>query len=173
MVTYVDANLISECIIPEVDPVNFESLFINIIFHVNKRFIIGKIYRPPSAPSDSTKCILSTINSLAKHKELIILVDFNCNWLDRSSPGDKNFSSVNLTQLIKEPTRVDSRSSSLLDWILVSNPERIFKSGVLSDCFSDHSVFIVSGKSKCHISLLNISEYLIVKILMLIISYTI
>lgn len=171
MFTYVDANLIFECIIPEVDPVNFESLFINIIFHVNKRFIIGKIYRPPSAPSDSTKCILSTINSLAKHKELILLVDFN--WLDRSSPGDKNFSSVNLTQLIKEPTRVDSRSSSLLDWILVSNPERILKSDVLSDCFSDHSVFIVSGKSKCHISLLNISEYLIVKILMLIISYRI
>lgn len=140
--TYVDVNLSSERIIPEVDSVNFECIFINIIFHENKHLIIGNIYRPPSALSDSTQCILSTINSLCRHKKLIILGDFNSNWLNRSSDGDKNlFSSVNLTQLIKNPTRVDSKSSSLLDLILVSNPERIVKSGVLSDCFSDHYKF--------------------------------
>lgn len=32
------------------------------------------------------------------------------------------------------------RSSSLVDWILVTNPERIIKSGVISDCLSDHSI---------------------------------
>ncbi|XP_044218812.1 uncharacterized protein LOC122989855 isoform X1 [Thunnus albacares] len=80
---------------------------------------------------------------------MIILGDFNCNWLDRSFSNDRNLiNSVNLTQLIKEPTRVDYRSSSLLDWILVTNPERIIKSGVMSDCLSDHSVIFCVWKIK-------------------------
>lgn len=106
-------------------------------------------YRPLSSTSDSIKCILATINSLERHNEMIILGDFNRNWLDRSSSIDRNLiSSVNLTQLIKEPTRVDYRSSSLLDWILVTHPERIVKSGVMSDCLSDHSVIFCVWKIK-------------------------
>lgn len=94
-------------------------------------------------------CILSTITSLKKHNEMIILGDFNINWLDRSSSSHQNlFSSINLTQSINEPTRVDIRSSSLLDWILVTNPERIIKSGVMADCLSDHSVIFCVWKIK-------------------------
>ncbi len=43
---------------------------------------------------------------------------------------------------------MDYRSSSLLDWILVTNPERIIKSGVMSDCLSDHSVIFFIWKIK-------------------------
>ena len=77
--------------------------------------------------------------------------DFNRNYLDRSSAKDRNlFNSANLTQLITEPTRVDPvhLSKSLLDWILVSHPDRIIKSGVLSDCFSDHSIIFCVWKIK-------------------------
>lgn len=147
--TYVDTNLVSECVSPNVEPTNLECLFTNIIFHENKQLTIVNIYRPPSAPSDSLNYILATINSLDRHNEQIILGDFNNNWLDRSSSGDRNLlGSVSLTQLIKEPTRVDGRSSTLLDWILVSNPDRIIKSGVLSDCFSDHSIIYCIWKIK-------------------------
>ncbi len=147
MVTYVAANLVSDHISPTVEPVNFECLFVNIIFHENKQLTIGNIYRPPSSPADSTMRILSTINSLGRQNKFIILGDFNCNWLDRSSHKDRNlFDSVHLTQLINKPTRVDSRSSSLLDWILVSNPDRIVKSGVMPDCLSDHSVIFCVWK---------------------------
>ncbi len=58
VVTYVSVNLLSECATPTVDPVNFESLFVNIMLHDNKHLTIGTIYRPPSAPSDSANCIL-------------------------------------------------------------------------------------------------------------------
>lgn len=120
-----------------------------VIAICNCKLIIGNIYRPPSAPSGSTMCILSTINSFDKHHELIILGDFNNNWLDRSSANDRNlFGSVNLTQLIMEPTRVDNRSSTLIDWILVTNPDRIIKSGVLSDCLSDHSIIFCVWEMK-------------------------
>ncbi len=147
--TYVSANYNSEHVTPNIEPVNFECLFININFHKNKNLLIDNTYRPPSAPGESMKNILSTIDSLERHNELIILGDFNSNWLDRSSINDRNlFNSVNLTQIINEPTRVDRRSSSLLDWILVTNPERIIKSGVLSDCFSDHSIIFCVWKIK-------------------------
>ena len=133
------SHLNSKCITPNVEPVNFKCLFTSIIFHENKTLTIGSIYRPPSTPADSMKCILSTVNSFQKHSELIILGDFNSNWLSHSSTNDRHlFHGANFTQLINEPTRVDPQLSSLLDWILVTNPERIIKSGVMSDCLSDH-----------------------------------
>ena len=149
--TYVSSNLCSELVIPNEKPLHFECLFIKIIFHANKHLIIGNIYRPPDAPAESTQCILSTINSIDHLNEIIILGDFNRNYLDRSSAKDRNlFNSANLTQLITEPTRVDPvhLSKSLLDWILVSHPDRIIKSGVLSDCFSDHSIIFCVWKIK-------------------------
>ena len=49
---------------------------------------------------------------------MVILGDFDKNWLDRSSTKDKdNFENLNLTQLIKEPTRATPKSQSLLDWM--------------------------------------------------------
>ena len=73
--------------------------------------------------------------------KVIILRDFNINWLDRSSLKDKKiFESLNLTQLISDSTWVDHRSKSLLDWILVTHSNRITDSGVLPDCFSDPSM---------------------------------
>lgn len=137
----------SELIIASESPMHFECLFVRTCFHQNKRLIIGNIYRPPNSPSESTNNILSTINSLNCFDEIIILGDFNRNWLDRSSLKERNqFESLNLTQLIREPTRVEGNSRSLLDWILVTHPNRIADSGVLSDCFSDHSVIFCIWK---------------------------
>lgn len=57
---------------------------------------------------------------------------------------DKNlFDGINLTQLITEPTRVTEPSSSQLDLIFVSHPDRIIKSGVLS---SDHPIIFCIWK---------------------------
>ena len=115
--------------------------FCQLIFHKNKHLTIGNIYRPPNAHSESTDCILSTINSLDRPGEMIVPGDFNKNWLERVSLKDKNvFSSINLTQIMTEPTRVDRTSSTLLDWILVTRPDRIIKSGVLPYSLSDHSI---------------------------------
>ena len=81
------------------------------------------------------------MNSLDHSRENILSGDFNSNWLQRSSLNDHNlFNSINLTHLITESTRVCSNSASLLDWILVTHPDRIIQSGVLSDSFSDHSI---------------------------------
>lgn len=147
--TYVSKNLTAERVYPTVEPVNFESLSIKIILKNNKSIIINNIYRPPSEPADSMKNIMATITSFKNNSEIITLGDFNCNWLHRSSSKDKSLvRSANLTQLITEPTRVTQLSSTLIDWILVTNPDQIVSSGVLPDSFSDHSVVFCVWKVK-------------------------
>ncbi len=80
---------------------------------------------------------------------MIILGDFNKNWLDKSATKDKNnFENLSLTLLIKEPTRVTSTRQSLIDWILVTHPDRFVKAGILSDYFSDHSFVFCVWKIK-------------------------
>lgn len=75
--------------------------------------------------------------------------DFNKNWHDKSATKEKNcFRNLNLTQLISEPTRVTLTCKSLLDWILVSHPNRFLKAGVMSDCFSDHAIVYCIWKNK-------------------------
>jgi len=65
--------------------------------------------------------------------------DFNINWLHSYTLTERNMiNSINLTQLITEPTWLTPTSKSPLDWAFVSQPERIIKSGFLPDCFSDH-----------------------------------
>ena len=120
LMMYISSNLTAERVSPTVNPLHFECLFVKITLHENKRLIIGNIYKPPNAPADTTKGILTTINSLDCTSEKIILGDFNSNWLDRSSYNDRSlFNGINLTQLVTEPTRVGPSSSFLLDWILV------------------------------------------------------
>ena len=43
-----------------------------------------------------------------------------------------------LTQMIAEPTRVTSTSSSLIDVLITSTPNSFERTGVLSTSFSDH-----------------------------------
>lgn len=87
------------------------------------------IYRPPPVLADSLKSIFAIVSSVKKKKELLILGDFNSNWLARSSSNERNLiQSINLTQLIKEPTRRGKTLSTLIDWILVTHPDRISSS---------------------------------------------
>lgn len=123
MAIYVSSEIISEVTIPTVEPLHFECVFVKVIFHTNKCIIIGSIYRPPSSPAETFDRLISTISSISCKNEIILLGDFNKNWLDKSSDKVKKLlSSLNLTQLIKEPTQITPTTQSLLDWILVSHP---------------------------------------------------
>ena len=100
--TYVLSNLNSQLMVPNEIPVHFEGLFIKITLHENKQLIIGNIYRPPNSPKlDSIKHIISTASSLVSNKEMILMGDFNINWLHSSAFTERNMiNSLNLTQLI-------------------------------------------------------------------------
>ena len=77
--------------------------------------------------------------------DVIILGNLNTNMMSNSKfpKNDKhellNFSGTfDLTQLIKEPTRITDTSRTLIDLIFVNNDHRVVKSGVIPVLLSDH-----------------------------------
>ena len=66
-------------------------------------------------------------NVLNEEKEFILLGDFNKNLLNKDTDRDwGNFTtSLGLTQLINEPTRVTNDSKTLIDHIYTANEENI------------------------------------------------
>ena len=56
--------------------------------------------------------------------------------------------SINLTQLVSNPTRVTHTSLSLFDVILVTNPRTVESSEVLQSTISDHYIVTVQLKLK-------------------------
>ena len=85
----------------------------------------------------------------------MITDDLNCNLLEPGCPEAVALldfcKSVNLTQLIKEPTRVTETSSTLLDVIITpTNTNLVESSGVLPCHISDH--YLVHATLKLKIS---------------------
>ena len=92
---------------------------------------------------------------LAKRKEIIFAGDYDMNM--NLSPDNvhgphqalSNFcDQFCLTNVIREPTRITSRSESLLDAILVSHPERFAYYGNLKLGLSDHDLVFAVCKQK-------------------------
>ena len=78
--------------------------------------------------------------------DLLLLGDINVNMLPHSKGSVKkdkqqllNFSrTLDLSQLIKEPTRVTEKFRTLIDLVLVNNEHRIVDSGVIPVPLSDY-----------------------------------
>ena len=122
--------------------------------------LCGVCYRPPDNDSVSLdnffeyfQLVLDKIRQLPKQYFIVMLGDFNAHY-DVANPsgnsevGGKLYSfleSNNLAQLITEPTRVTSNSSTILDLVITNCPECFSASGTLSppsNC--DHSVIFAS-----------------------------
>ena len=87
-----------------------------------KSFLLCTVYRPPNSPITFPEDIEKTIvDSLLLGTEVIIIGDLNCN-LQGNCPNGRALSdfcsTFNLTQLVKEPTRVTNRSQTLIDVVL-------------------------------------------------------
>ena len=133
-------------------PQDLEAVCVEITRRNTKPFLVTTIYRPPDSPSEYfDKCeeLITNIDSL--DKEFYVLGDLNCSWLKEYKYETKRLKAFcdlyQLTQLIKEPTRITETSSSLLDVIITSHPERIVHSGVRHIGVSDHSLIYAIKKS--------------------------
>ena len=124
---------------------DLEIICIEICKPRSRPFLISAWYRPPNSEMklfDFFEIFLSKCD--AESKELIVIGDMNCNMI--KSPKDSStkkfiFLSAlyNLEQLIKEPTRVTSTSSSLIDLVFTNQPNNISNSGVIDLGMLDHS----------------------------------
>lgn len=131
---------------------SIEQLWIN--FKVSEeRIAIGVVYRPPNT---NYKLFIdeleqSCTNSLSFCDKIYCFGDNNVNFFDESCPSTLYFKtmleSINLEQIIAEPTRFANGRGSLLDLILVSSGLDIIESGVQGQKFADHETVY------CHIQI--------------------
>ena len=124
------------------DPMdNVECVFVKI--KSDESMIIGTAYRPPSAHVSYFNSLLDCIEQVKSLGDIFILcgdLNFNCH-VDLSAANNSILymeSAYNLKQLVNEPTRVTANSSSLIDVILSSLPDKHSVTNVLKTTLSDH-----------------------------------
>ncbi len=129
----------------------FEFLVLKIELSKDVYLTLAGCYRPPSAISDSLVLLqqqLSTIN----FNELLLVGDFNWDWLSTASNNFKSFcDTFHLTQLIDSPTRLNtkcSEKSTLLDLFLTNSPHKYINIGVFANDVSDHCVIAAVRNTK-------------------------
>ena len=145
---------------------SYEHIFFDLLIPKMKPISIGIFYRPPNA----NNFLESFINDLKqidfKKSEAYFLGDFNINLLlndkfvlkENQSVTFRNFNSpfvskykelcqtFSLKEIIQEPTRVTSATSSLLDHILTNAGWKISQKGVIDVGLSDHQLIYCTRK---------------------------
>ena len=129
-------------------PDNLEVVTLQIANSKFKPFIVTSIYRPPGKPVsyfNDMEALLASLDS--DNKEAIIMGDTNCDFLNSSNNDTKNLKRVlslhNLTQIIKEPTRITGISETLIDHVITNEPDMVHDSGVISCGISDHDIVFI------------------------------
>ena len=130
-------------------PNEIENITLDILMPQTKSITVGIIYRPPNQSKflDIFEENLPILNT--NYREIYFLGHFNINLFkngkyifQKSSSNNKNLDSFakkyhecctlfGLKQLITGPTRVTCNSSSILDHVLTSFPNRVSQSGVI------------------------------------------
>ena len=146
-------------------PPEIENSFFEILLPNTKPIIVGIIYRPPSQ-SEFLEIINTHFSKLdTNNNEIYILGNFNINlYLNNSYIFLKNYllqsqsitsdikkyyefcAMFGLKQLIEVPTRVTCSSSTIIDHILASFPNRVSQQGVIDDGLSDHQIVYCTRK---------------------------
>ena len=99
----------------------FEFIALELSLSSNDCFVVIGVYRPPSAETSSLNDLAHMLSSYG-NREVIVMGDFNVDWLSGASESFKEIcSNINLPQLITEPTRPNLKNpakSTLIDLIL-------------------------------------------------------
>jgi hypothetical protein len=132
----------------------YESLFIEIETEP-KNIIIGVLYRPPDSNTHPfIENLSATTEQISKENlPTFICGDFNINLLNTSSHCDTSdfldsFFSSSMYPLIDRPTRVSTKTCSLIDHIYTNILDAKLSPGVLFNDITDHfPIFVLTNKS--------------------------
>ena len=134
---------------PDLDVDGLESTWVELLLPKSKGILVCTAYRPPNDSSFLSK-FESCLSKVEPGKEWYLLGDFNIDLLRRTSPMYSSYmellSFFGCEQLIVEPTRVSSNSSSLIDHVITNVSELVQESGVVCSGFSDHFLTFCSRR---------------------------
>ena len=114
-------------------------------------FLLGTFYRPPNSSNYYDKDFVLKLDNIldgavSLGQQVIVLGDLNADFsAKRASIHECKllkafFKTWQFKQLIKEPTRIASNASTLIDLIATNNPQNIRDSGVISASLRDHEM---------------------------------
>ena len=139
-----------------------ESVWLQVNLPKSHAFLVGTFYRPPNSSKSydtdfaiKLDSIIDSALAQTQSSEIILLGDFNCDFIAKRSPCNVTkqlkslFKSYNFSQLIESPTRTVPGSSTLLDLIVTNCPSVISSCGVLSSGLSDHDMIYCVRKLHC------------------------
>ena len=134
----------------------FHQLWMLIQLRKLRSILLRVTYRPDYCPTSTLTFhdifMENYLHALTLGKEIIVAGDLNCDLLKPDSTEAMSLldfcTSVNQTQMIKEPTRVTETSSSLIDIIMTSNVSLVENYGVVLSHISDHYLIYASLKLK-------------------------
>ena len=121
---------------------NIEAIWVEIR-QGDTKYLVSCIYRPPSATTEYYEKIVDMFECARMTEHPVIsLADFNFNYvMDETlsiNPIHYIETAYDMHQLIDQPTRMDDKTSSVLDVILTSHPVLHRKSAVLKYTLSNH-----------------------------------
>ena len=123
---------------------NIESIWLEIKIINSKSFLLCSVYRPPTSKSEWYDSFSTQIEkSLEVSDEIYIMGDLNVNVNRQNATLNctkwKHITELHdLHQLIHEPTRVTARSSTLIDHLYVSHPDKVTECFVPKTAIRDH-----------------------------------
>ena len=143
-------NDISFTLASDISENELEAIWIEILLPKSKPIILGTCYRPPNQ-NNFLELFDSALNKIEPDYEIVILGDMNICMSNKKSPLFKKYCNIlnmfSLVQLITEPTRISSSSSSIIDHILCNTKEKISQSGVITVGISDHFITYCTRKA--------------------------
>ena len=143
-------------------PDNLEVVTLQIADSTFKPFIVTSFYRPPGKPVsyfNDMEALLASLDS--DNMEAIIMGGINNNDTENLK---RVLSLHNLTQIMKEPTRITGISESLIDHVITNKPDMVHDSGVISCGISDHDIVFIernvrAPKMKAPPKVLNVRNF--------------
>ena len=129
-----------------------ECLWLEIKVSKGRPLLIGLFYRNPSAKFDWYDDFLHNLDCAGVHKnDVLLLGDFNIDMLKPHTAWDCTTTLVGLEQLVTSPTRVTSRSATLIDHIYTNNPRAASDVSVGRLSVSDHYPVSCTWSTKLHV----------------------
>lgn len=131
---------------------NLEMISIELKSSNSSPFLLTTWYRPPKQPINNLENFEMFLRHIDQaYKEYYILGDININLLnDHPEPNSSRLKEIlceyQLSQIIKQPTRVTPTSRSLIDLFITSDKEMISLCGVYPLTISDH--YLIYGIRK-------------------------
>ena len=128
---------------------SIECVLVDILLPKTKPITFATFYRPPRDNNFIEK-FQSVLDSLDHGNEIYLMGDFNICYKQKSALYKSYYEllqSFSLRQLICEPTRITSDSSTIIDHVICNPAAKICTSGVLNVSLSDHQfTFLTRGR---------------------------